>query len=90
MNESKAKTKKSLDMHDHYIYIYIYIYIYTHVLFYTLGVEYYSTPSCYTEQNSVLFSTHVSVLFSIFVVLGVVLSDTEHCSVVLSIFSTQF
>jgi hypothetical protein len=50
---------------------------YIYALFYTLGVEYYSTPSCYTEQNSVLFSTHVSVLFSIFEVLGVVLTDTE-------------
>jgi hypothetical protein len=64
--------------------------VYIHALFYILCVEYYSIPSCYTEQNSVLFSIHVSVLFSIFVVLGVVLSDTEHCSVVLSIFSTQF
>jgi hypothetical protein len=35
------------------------------VLFYTLGVKYYSTPSCYTEQNSVLFSSRVSILFSI-------------------------
>jgi hypothetical protein len=43
----------------------IYIYIYTHALFYTLGVEYYYTPSCYTEQNSVMFSSRVSVLFSI-------------------------
>jgi hypothetical protein len=58
-----------------------------HTLFYTLGgVEYYSTPSCYTEQNSVMFSSCVSVLFSIFVVLCIVLTDTEHGSVVLSIF----
>jgi hypothetical protein len=51
---------------------------------------YYSTLSCYTEQNSVLFSTCVSVSFSIFEVLGVVLTDTERGSVVLSIFSCQF
>jgi hypothetical protein len=36
-----------------------------HALFYTLGVEYYSTLSYYTEQNSVMFSSRVSVLFSI-------------------------
>jgi hypothetical protein len=52
--------------------------------------KYYSTPSCYIEQNSLLFSTRVSVLFSIFEVLGVVLTDTERGSVVLSIFSGQF
>jgi hypothetical protein len=50
----------------------------------------YTRARCYTEQNSVLFSTRVSVLFSIFEVLGVVLTDTEHGSVVLSIFSGQF
>jgi hypothetical protein len=60
------------------------------VLFYTLGVEYYSTPSGYTEQNSVLFSCRVSVTFSIFEVLRVVLTDTEHGSVLPSIFSGQF
>jgi len=59
-------------------------------LFYTLGVEYCSTPNCYIEQIPVLFSTRISVLFSIFVVLGVRLDDTERCSVLLSIFSTQF
>jgi hypothetical protein len=55
------------------------------VLFYTLGVEYYYTPNCYTEQNSVSFSIRVLVLFSIFVVLGVVLNDTEHCSVCIGV-----
>jgi hypothetical protein len=60
------------------------------MLFYTLGVEYYFTPSCYTEQNSVLFSSRVSVLFSIFVILGVVVNNTERDSVVLSIFLDQF
>jgi len=50
------------------------------VLFYTLGVEYYSTPKCYTEQISVLFSTHILVLFSIsrsWMILNVV----QYCSV---------
>jgi hypothetical protein len=56
----------------------------------TYVIEYYSTPNCYTEQNPVLFSTRVSVLFSIFVVLGVVLTDTKRGSVLLSIFSDQF
>jgi hypothetical protein len=61
-----------------------------HALLYTLGVKYYSTSSCYTEQNLVLFSTRVLVLFSIFEMLGVVLTDTEYGSVVLSIFQVSF
>ena len=62
----------------------IYIYIYIQVLFYTLGVEYYSTPKCYTEQNSVLFSTRVSVLFSIswsWVYDSMILNVVQYCSV---------
>jgi hypothetical protein len=40
---------------------YIYIYIYTQVIFYTLGIKYYSIPKCYTEHSIVQY----------FVVLGV-------------------
>ena len=58
------------------------------MLFYTLDVEYYSTPNYCTEQNSVLFSTCISVFFSISIsVLDVVINDTERCSVLLGIFS---
>jgi hypothetical protein len=77
----------------YYIILY-YIILYYIILYYinTRAILHprYSTPSYYTKQNSVLFSTRVSVLFSIFEVLGVVLTDTEHGSIVLSIFSGQF
>ena len=60
------------------------------MLFYTLGVEYYSTPNCYTEKNSVSLIIRVSVFFQYFMVLSVGQVDTEHSPVLLSIFSTQF
>ena len=69
-----------------HVYIYIYTHTHTQVLFYTLGVEYYSTPQCYTEQNSV----SLVFVFQYFVVLSVGQVDTEHSPVLLSIFSTQF
>ena len=52
-----------------------------------LGVECYSTPNYYTEQK-VQYSRFSIIQY--FMVLDVLLDDTERCSVLLSIFSTQF